>query len=68
MELTGGQVVRCHYDQIRLCRTEKLVEEQPMQQLVSPVAGESGTTVESGEVQDSATVLTPGKCVDFLSI
>ena len=61
-------MVRCHYDQIRLCRTEKLVEEQPMQQLVSLLAGESGTTVESDEVQDSATVLTQGKCVNFLSI
>ena len=48
VELTGGQVVRRHYDQIRPCRTEELVEEQPMQELVSPLVGESSTTVESG--------------------
>ena len=39
--LTGEQVVCRHYDQIRPCRTEELVEEQPTQELV----GESGTTV-----------------------
>ena len=38
---TGGQVVRHHYDQIRLCQTEEIVEEQPMQELVSPPFGES---------------------------
>ena len=59
-ELTGGQVVCRHYDQIRPCRTEELVEEQPMQELVSPPVGESGTTVESGIRQDSTTVLPPG--------
>ena len=48
VELTGGQVVRRHYDQIRPCRTEELVEEQPMQELVSPPVGESSTTVKSG--------------------
>ena len=60
MKLTGGQVVRRHYDQIRPCRTEELVEEQPTQELVSPPVGESGTTVESGIRQDSTTVLPPG--------
>ena len=45
VELTGGQVVH-HHDQISLCQTEELVEEQ--QELVSPLAGESSATVESG--------------------
>ena len=52
MGLTGGQVVRRHYDQIRPCKTEELVEEQPMQELVSPPVGESSTTVESGVRQN----------------
>ena len=60
VELTGGQVVHHRYDQIRLCRTGQIVEEQPKQELVSPSVGESGTTVESGEGQDSTTVFTPG--------
>ena len=60
VELTGGQVVRCHYDQIRLCQTEELVEEQPMQELVSPQFGESSTTAENGERQDLTTVSPPG--------
>ena len=46
VELTGGQVVHHHHDQISLCQTEELVEEQ--QELVSPPAGESSATVESG--------------------
>ena len=53
-------MVRRHYDQIRPCRTEELVEEQPTQELVSPPVRESGTTVESGIRQDSTAVLPPG--------
>ena len=60
VELTGGQVVRRHYDQIRPCQTEELVEEQPMQELVSPPFVESSTTVENGERQDLTTVPPPG--------
>ena len=60
VELTGGQVVCRHYDQIRLCQTEEIVEEQPMQELVSPPFGESSTTVENGERQDLTTVPPPG--------
>lgn len=59
MELNGRQVVRHHYNQIRPCRTEELVEEHPMKKLVSPPIRESGTTVESGEGQDSTTVPPP---------
>ena len=59
VKLTGGQVVCCHYDQIRLCRTKELVEEQPIQELVSPLIEESSTTVESGEWQDSTTAPPP---------
>ena len=57
VELTGGQVFRRHFDQIIPCRTEELVEEQPMQQLLNPPVGESGTTVESETRQDSTTVV-----------
>ena len=53
-------MVRCHFDQIRPCRTEELVEEQPMQELPSPPVGESGTTVESEIRLDLTTVLPPG--------
>ena len=53
-------MVHRHYDQNRPCRTEVIVEEQPMQKLVSPLVGESGTTVESRIRQDSTTVLSPG--------
>ena len=60
VEVTGGQVVCCHYDQIRPCRTEELVEKQHMQELVSPPVEESDTTVESEIRQDSTTVLPPG--------
>ena len=40
VELTGGHTVRRHYNQIRLCQTEELAEEQPMQELVSPPSGD----------------------------
>jgi len=56
VELTSGQVVRRHYDQIRPCQAEELMEEQPMQELLSPSVEESSTIVESGERQDLTTV------------